>query len=413
MASLVSTFCAFFFFLFFNISLTPVLGQVIFEDCYSVSTVIDGNKIKINPYSIIPVSGDTHFIILDSSASTFYTLSHNKDSELSYFNLLGNFADITVTKLTGNGPGYADGSLDKAKFNKPRSFAVDSKGNIYVADMKNMHAIRKISKSGVTTIAGGYSKTPGRADGPGLNASFSDDNELSFIPKRCTLMISEHGTRLVREIQLKAEDCSRDSHSDLRAVSTWLLTVGLPCLVCLIIGLVIRPYVIPNDHSSRLQHNMTLKHFLINLERQVLMFCFVIRSVIVDSKIYSLLRQLVLLSFSHLLLMFSPKVVVARQTSLRQLAPLINFHDFESNESANSPVVANSLEDLITFDGSLDDSELTTNQDDAVKESMDVSVVDSMILSNIKVFAEQGNASSGPEVSKSILSLVNQKKKVN
>ncbi|XP_055810267.1 uncharacterized protein LOC129880317 [Solanum dulcamara] len=397
MASLISTLCIFFF---FNISLTPVLGEVIFEDGYSVSTVIDGNKININPRSIIPVSDDTHFIILDSSASTFYTLSYNKDS------------DISVTKLTGNGIGYADGSLDKAKFNKPRSFAVDSKGNIYVADVKNMHAIRKISKSGVTTIAGGYSKTEGRADGPGLNASFSNDYELSFTPKRCTLMISDHGTNLVREIQLKAEDCSRDSHSDLRAVSTWFLTVGIPCLVCLIIGLIIRPYVIPNDHSSRLQH-MTWKHFLINLERQVLMFCFVIRSVIVDSKIYSLLRQLVLLSFSHLRLMFSPKVVVlARQTSRRQPAPLINFHDCESKESPNSPVIANSLEDLITFDGSLNNSELTANQDDVVKESTNVSVVDSMILANIKVFAEQGNASSGPEVSKSILSLVNQKKKV-
>lgn len=167
------------------------------------------------------------------------------------------------------------------------------------------------------------------------------------------------------------------------------------------------------DYVSRLQHNMTWKHFLINLERQVLMFCFVIRSVIVDSKIYSLLRQLVLLSFSHLRLMFSPKVAVARQTSRRQLAPLINLHDFESKESPNSPVVANSLEDLITFDGSLDNSELTTNQDDAVKGSTDVSGVDSMILANIKVFAEQGNASTGPEVSKSILSLGNQKKKVN
>lgn len=244
MASLISTLCTFFL---LNISLTPVLGEVIFEDGYSVNTVIDGDKIKINPHSIIPVSGDTHFIILDSIASTFYTLSYNKGS------------DISVTKLTGDGIGYADGSLEKAKFNKPRNFAVDSKGNIYVADVKNMHAIRKISKSGVTTIAGGYSKTSGRADGPGLNASFSNDYELSFIPKRCTLMISDHGNRLVREIQLKVEDCSRDSHSGLRAVSTWLLTVGLPCLVCLIIGLVIRPYVIPNTglwQSSSAQHDM-------------------------------------------------------------------------------------------------------------------------------------------------------------
>ncbi|KAJ8547790.1 hypothetical protein K7X08_021026 [Anisodus acutangulus] len=389
-----------FFFFLFNISLTPVLGEVIFEDGYSVSTVIDGNKLKINPHSIIPVSGDTNFIVLDSSASTFYTLSYNKDSDLS------------IRKLTGTGIGYVDGSLDKAKFNKPKSFAVDSEGNIYVADIKNKHAIRKISKSGVTTIAGGNSLKPGRADGPGLNASFSDDFELSFVPERCTIMISDHGSRLVREIQLKAEDCSRDSHSDLRAVSTWFLTVGLPCLVCLILGFVIRPYVIPNDHSSRLLRNMTWKHFLISLERQVLMFCFGIRSVVVDSKIYSLLRKLVLFSFSHLRLMFSPKVVV-HQISRKQPAPLLNFDDcVSSKESANSPVVANSLEDLMTFDGSLDNSELTTNQGDAVKESTDVSVVDSMILANIKGFAEQGISYSGPEVSQSILSLVNQKKKV-
>ncbi|XP_019257945.1 PREDICTED: uncharacterized protein LOC109236195 isoform X2 [Nicotiana attenuata] len=112
---------------------------------------------------------------------------------------------------------------------------------------------------GVTTIAGGYSLIPGRADGPGLNASFSDDFELSFVPERCTLMISDHGSKLVREIQLKAEDCSRDSHSALKAVSTWFLTVGLPCLVCLILGLVIRPYVIPNTgtrQSSSVQHDM-------------------------------------------------------------------------------------------------------------------------------------------------------------
>ncbi|CAN4123987.1 unnamed protein product [Withania somnifera] len=389
MASLIFNLCIFF------ICINSVVGEVIYEDGYSVSKVIDGNKMEINPHSIIPVSGGTHFIILDSSASTFYTLS----------------SDLSVKKLTGAGNGYMDGSLDKAKFNRPKSFAVDSKGNIYVADVKNMHSIRKISKSGVTTIAGGYSEKAGHADGPGLNASFSDYCELSFIPERCTLMISDQGNRLVREIQLKAEDCSRDSHSDLRAVSTWFLTVGLPCLVCLIIGLVIRPYVIPNDHSSRLQHNKTWKHFLISLERQVPIFCFDIRSVVVDSNIYLLLRKLVLLSFSHLCLMFSPKVVVC-QTPRRQPAPLINFHDSESNKSANSAVVANSLEDLITFDGSLDNSELTANQDEAVKESTDVSVVDSMILANIKVFAEQGNASLRPEVSQSSLSLVNQSKKV-
>ncbi|XP_060214332.1 uncharacterized protein LOC132641377 isoform X2 [Lycium barbarum] len=247
MASLISTLFMFFF-IIINISFTSVVGEVIFEDGYSVSTVIDGHKLNINPHSIIPVSGgEANLIILDTSASTFYTLSYNKGS------------DFSITKLTGSGIGYVDGSLDKAKFYNPKSFAADSKGNIYVADIKNKHAIRKISKSGVTTIAGGYSPTAGRADGPGLNATFSENYELSFIPERCTLMISDLGNSLVREIKLKAEDCSRDSHSDLRAVSTWLLTVGLPCLVCLILGFVIRPYVIPNtgsQQSSSTQHDM-------------------------------------------------------------------------------------------------------------------------------------------------------------
>ena len=66
--------------------------------------------------------------------------------------------------------------------------------------------------SGVTTIAGG-SKTEGKADGPGQNASFSTDFELAFSPERCALMICDHGNKLVRQINLKSQDCARGSHS--------------------------------------------------------------------------------------------------------------------------------------------------------------------------------------------------------
>ena len=65
---------------------------------------------------------------------------------------------------------------------------------------------------GVTTIAGG-SKIIGKADGPGRNASFSTDFELAFIPERCALMICDHGHQLVRQINLKSQDCARGSHS--------------------------------------------------------------------------------------------------------------------------------------------------------------------------------------------------------
>lgn len=56
--------------------------------------------------------------------------------------------ETVIKRLAGNGePGYVDGDLVSARFNKPRSFAVDLNGNVYVADMHN-RAIRKITKSG-------------------------------------------------------------------------------------------------------------------------------------------------------------------------------------------------------------------------------------------------------------------------
>lgn len=64
---------------------------------------------------------------------------------------------------------------------------------------------------GVTTIAGGNIQKTGKADGPAQNASFSDDFELAFDPQRCALLIADHGNRLVRQLNLKAEDCADNS----------------------------------------------------------------------------------------------------------------------------------------------------------------------------------------------------------
>lgn len=67
-----------------------------------------------------------------------------------------------------------------------------------------------VNSSGVTTVGGGYSQTPGHADGPTRNASFSYDFELNFIPGSCALIISDHGNKLICQINLKAEDFLQD-----------------------------------------------------------------------------------------------------------------------------------------------------------------------------------------------------------
>ncbi|KAA8533124.1 hypothetical protein F0562_033343 [Nyssa sinensis] len=313
--------------------------------------------------------------------------------------------ESVIKRLAGNGTDkFSDGDSGSAMFNKPKSFAVDLKGNVYVADQKNF-AIRKISNSGVTTIAGRCSLAYGHVDGPGQNATFSPDFELVFIPERCALMISDHGNQLVRQIKLKQEDCIRGSQSGLGVASAWILVLGVSCILSLIIGFAIRPYIIPHEGSNPLPFNGTWKHCLISLGRQVLMFYFDIRSAIVSSTSYTLLRRLILLSLSHLSLMFRVNLVET-QTFCEKSLSLLDSDDLSSsNDITKSQMFADQLKDLISFDEVQElsgSSEEIYKQGDDSKERCDVlsenrQSIDKMILANVRGFTEQAEKTSQGE----------------
>jgi streptogramin lyase len=78
----------------------------------------------------------------------------------------------TVAGLAGNS-GTNDGTGSAARFCYPRGVAVDSAANIYVADSGN-HTIRKVSPAGVVTTLAGLAGNPGSADGTGSAALFAD-----------------------------------------------------------------------------------------------------------------------------------------------------------------------------------------------------------------------------------------------
>lgn len=90
--------------------------------------------------------------------------------------------DGAVSTLAGgNGPGYADGQGLVAKFHNPSGLAVDAQGNIYVADKGN-NIIRKITAAGVTsTIAG--NTVPGYINAVGTLAQFNSPSGVTLDSK--------------------------------------------------------------------------------------------------------------------------------------------------------------------------------------------------------------------------------------
>ena len=70
------------------------------------------------------------------------------------------------------GLGNADGTGSAARFNFPSNLAVDSSGNLYVAD-ENNHTIRKVTPGGTVSTLAGLAGSPGSSDGTGSAARFN------------------------------------------------------------------------------------------------------------------------------------------------------------------------------------------------------------------------------------------------
>lgn len=94
---------------------------------------------------------------------------------------------------------YADGPLLDARFLAPQGMAMDSAGNIYVADAGN-HMIRRIGTDGlVTTVAG--DTRPGYIDGTGTETRLNLPDDLVLLDD-ATLIVAEAHNHVLRKIVL-------------------------------------------------------------------------------------------------------------------------------------------------------------------------------------------------------------------
>ena len=110
--------------------------------------------------------------------------------------------------------GSADGPSGAARFSGPASAAVDTAGNLYVADANN-YTIRKITPSGVVTTLAGLAGHSGSADGAGGAARFAFPCSVAVDPAG-NLYVADRDNTTIRMV------------TPTGTVSTLAGSVGLP-----------------------------------------------------------------------------------------------------------------------------------------------------------------------------------------
>jgi uncharacterized protein (TIGR03437 family) len=130
-----------------------VAGVTAFAQQYSVSTVAGGAP-PATPVAALNISIGQPKKLAISGANVYFS-SGNSVFKID--------ASGTLTLIAGNGrPGFSGdgGSAVNAQLNAPQGLALDSGGNIYIADSQN-NRVRKVSTSGtITTFAGDGTVNP-------------------------------------------------------------------------------------------------------------------------------------------------------------------------------------------------------------------------------------------------------------
>ena len=105
-----------------------------------------------------------------------------------------------VTTLAGSAgnSGSTDASGTNALFNGPEGVAVDAAGNVYVADSGNS-TIRKITPGGSVSTLAGSAGNIGNANGTGSNATFYQPAGVA-VDSNTNVYVADYGNHTIRKI---------------------------------------------------------------------------------------------------------------------------------------------------------------------------------------------------------------------
>ena len=178
-------------------------GTILVTDGYGHRILVLSNGV----YSTLAGSGTASFadgtgtsasfnvpgaVALDSTGVAY--IADTSNQRIRVVNQAG-----VVTTLAGNGTaGYADGAGANAMFTNPSGIAVDASGNVYVADAGNS-VIRAITPGGVVTTLAGSPGVFGYADGTGTAANFNNMKQLA-IDSSGNIFVADYSNYCVRKV---------------------------------------------------------------------------------------------------------------------------------------------------------------------------------------------------------------------
>jgi sugar lactone lactonase YvrE len=106
--------------------------------------------------------------------------------------------DVSTVAGSSGLAGSSDGIGSAALFDQPAGLAIDSTGNLYVADQLN-DTIRVVTPAGVVSTFAGSPGTSGSADGSATSAQFAVPAGVAF-DAAGNLYVADYGNCTVREV---------------------------------------------------------------------------------------------------------------------------------------------------------------------------------------------------------------------
>ena len=132
-------------------------------------------------------------VAADGSGNVYVADTNNNTvRKITPGGVVSTLAGLALASGSTNGTGSA------ARFRKPRALAVDVSGNVYVADTGN-HTIRKITPAGVVTTLAGLALAVGNTDGMGSTARFRSPDGVA-VDTSGNIYVADTGNFTIRKI---------------------------------------------------------------------------------------------------------------------------------------------------------------------------------------------------------------------